>query len=78
MTPEQCREARALLGWTEVQLANHAGIKVETVRYVEAGNGRPKALTLAIIRTCLEAAGVEFILASGDSAGVQMREAEKR
>lgn len=78
MTPEQCREARALLCWTEVQLARHAGIKAETVRYVEAGNGRPKALTLATIRTCLEAAGVEFIPGSGRSAGVRMREAERK
>ena len=73
MTPNQCREARALLGLTEVQLAKQAGIKTETVRYVEAGNGRPKALTLATIRTSLEAAGVEFISENRGAAGVRMR-----
>jgi transcriptional regulator with XRE-family HTH domain len=68
-----CRHARQLLGWTELQLARSAKLKAETVRYVEGGNGRPKAPTLAAIRTALEQAGVEFIAENGGGPGVRIK-----
>lgn len=73
MTPKQCRDARELLGWTEMDLAKHAGIQVTTVRYVEGPHGRPKDRTLAIIRANLEAAGVEFVSEPNECACVSLR-----
>jgi transcriptional regulator with XRE-family HTH domain len=60
MTPEQCRAARALLGWPEWKLAHRAGCSVRTVKSLEAEGRRPRASTLAAIRQALEDAGVEF------------------
>lgn len=40
MTPEQCRSARELLGWSERQLARAASCNYYAVVYFEAGNGR--------------------------------------
>ena len=73
MTPDQCRQARELLGWTEVQLANRAGIKPTTVRYVEGPHGRPKPRSLFAIRIAIEAAGVEFIIENGGEVKVRLR-----
>ena len=73
MTPKQCRDARELLGWTDRDLAKHAGIQVTTVRYVEGPHGRPKVGTIAIIRATLEAAGVEFVSEASEGAGVSLR-----
>lgn len=72
MTPEQCRQARELLGWTQAQLARAASCGSDTVKYIEAGNGRPRAPTLAAIRAALEAAGVEFVVETEDGAGVRI------
>ena len=60
MTPEQCRSARELLGWSERQLARAASCNYYTVVYFEAGNGRPRASTVSAIRMALEPAGIEF------------------
>lgn len=74
MTPAQCRQARELLGWTDAQLAERAGIKLGTVRYMEMGHGRPHARTLAVIRAALEGAGVEFT--NGETPEVKLRKTE--
>ncbi len=67
MTPDQLRAARALLGWSQIQL----GLRSDTTRYVVkkfeltgqvASVLRRPDLTdpLAAIRATLEAAGIEF------------------
>lgn len=61
MNPGQCRAARALLEWTQPQLAEAAGVSASTLRDFEAGRRTPIANNLAAIRAALEAAGVEFI-----------------
>ena len=65
MTPAQCREARALLGWTEDELSAHCGLAAATIVYFEAGRGRSRRRTPYALRTAFEAAGVEFVLTSG-------------
>lgn len=64
LTSEQIRAARAMLGISAERLAEDAGLSLETVSAIEAGEGqvgdslhgpaRP-------IRRALEAAGIEFI-----------------
>jgi len=73
MTPEQCRAARKLLGWTEKQLAEQAGTQAVTVSYVERGEGHPRTRTLVALQTALEAGGVEFIKANGVGPSVRLR-----
>lgn len=71
MTPEQCRSARKLLGWSERQLARAPSGNYYAVVYFEAGNGRPRTSTVFAIRTALEPVGIEFI--GEPTAAVRLR-----
>jgi len=79
LTPEQCRAARGLIGWSQDQLAKHAGVGNSTVRDFEKGRRVPLDDNLTAIRRALEGSGVEFIPAkSGKGVGVRLREDEEK
>lgn len=61
LTRAQCRAARALLCWTQSELARRARISAVTVRTFERGQGSIKGSTARLLRLCFEAAGVLFI-----------------
>ena len=65
LSPPQCRAARALLNWSQEQLAKRSNLGLSTVRNFEAARTMPVHNNLAAIRTALEAAGVEFIGETG-------------
>ncbi|RUV54304.1 transcriptional regulator, partial [Mesorhizobium sp. M5C.F.Ca.IN.020.29.1.1] len=65
MTREQCRAARALIGWSQQQLADAAAVGVATIRVFEGGGSEPRSATLQVLCLALEAAGVVF-LADGE------------
>jgi predicted transcriptional regulator len=73
ITPEQCRAARALLDWSQQELADKAAVGIVTVRQLEAAVHEPRRSTLNVIRRALEAAGVEFIDENGGGPGVRLR-----
>jgi DNA-binding transcriptional regulator YiaG len=60
MSPEQCRAARAWLGWPQDALAKNASVGVSTVRDFEAGRREPTRNNLTAMRVALEEAGVSF------------------
>ena len=68
LTAAQSRGARGLLNWSQVQLAEAAGVSIGTVRNFEAGRATPIAATIAAIHRALENAGVEFL----DEDGVRL------
>ena len=70
-TPAQCRAARALLDWSQAELARQAKVAKQTLADFERGARTPYARTLDDIRGALEAAGVEFT--NGDAPGVRLR-----
>lgn len=74
----QIKAARALLGWTQTDLAAKAGVSVATLNNIERGVADPRASTLRAIETALVDAGVTFIergLASmTGGAGVRLKE----
>ena len=64
----QSRAARALLGWSQGDLAKAAGLSLLTVRKFEKGRSDPYSRNLEAIRSALEGAGIEFI--AGRSASM--------
>jgi transcriptional regulator with XRE-family HTH domain len=60
VTINQIRAARALLGWNQDELAEHAGLSLATVANIEQGRGKMRGHTLDAVRTSFERAGVEF------------------
>ncbi len=80
MTPDQLRAARALLGWSQIQLGLRSGTsehvvkKFESTGQVASVYGRPDLTDpLASVRATLEGAGIEFT--GGDAPGVRLRPA---
>ncbi|NKM30110.1 helix-turn-helix domain-containing protein [Rhizobium laguerreae] len=61
MTPSQCRAARALLDWSQQQLADQSKIGNATIRNFESAKSAPQHATLDVLRRCFESAGVAFI-----------------
>lgn len=73
MNPAQCRAARALLDWSQQQLADAAGVGVVTIRQFEGGASEPRRSTLDVLRRAFEAAGVIFVEENGEGPGVRLR-----
>ena len=69
----QCRAARALLEWTDVQLAEAAAVDVEVIKELEAGFRRPTPDDQHQIRRALEEGGVVFIGENGGGVGVRLK-----
>ena len=60
LTAEDVMSARALLDWSQNELANTAGLDVSTIADFEAGGRTPTANNLTAIRQVLEGVGVRF------------------
>jgi transcriptional regulator with XRE-family HTH domain len=73
MTPAQCKSARALIGWSQLDLAKAAQVGVVSLRQFERGATEPRRATIAVIRRALEAAGVIFIDGNGEGPGVRLK-----
>ena len=76
MTPAQCRAARGLLDWTQVKLAEAAGVGLTTVTSFERSWRCNYPDKIQAMQSALEAAGVEFI--DGDEPGVKLKAKSKR
>jgi DNA-binding XRE family transcriptional regulator len=75
MNSSQCRAARALLKWSQTQLADASGVALSTVADFEIDKREPRVENLTAIRRALEDAGIEFIPAkNGKGVGVRLRE----
>ena len=73
ITPRQCRAARALLGWTQVELAAEAAIGIDIVRRFERSESDTRSSGLIAIEKAIRRGGVELILAEGRKGeGVRM------
>ncbi|RUU12491.1 XRE family transcriptional regulator [Mesorhizobium sp. USDA-HM6] len=61
MTPTQCRAARALISWTQQQLADAAKVGVATLQNFETGTSTPRHATIEVLQRALGEAGVVFL-----------------
>ena len=65
ISPAQCRAARALLNWTQGQLADKVGVAAKTIYNFENELRSPHNLSRASIKQAFEQAGIEFLLNDG-------------
>jgi transcriptional regulator with XRE-family HTH domain len=68
----QLKAARALLGWSQEDLASATGISIATIRRLEAKDGPlgGRTETVEKLRRTLENAGIVFIFSLRSSAGM--------
>lgn len=66
ITPAQIRAARALLGWTQTDLAEASGVSHIAIKKIERGISDPRVSTMAKLEAAFTKAGIVF-LASGEN-----------
>ncbi|RYH12448.1 helix-turn-helix domain-containing protein [Tropicimonas sp. IMCC6043] len=72
--PAQIRAARSLIGMSQTEIAQAAGVSVSTLKRAEGTIHPPaSADSVAAIRAALEATGVEFIPENGGGPGVRLK-----
>jgi transcriptional regulator with XRE-family HTH domain len=72
MQSKQCRAARALLKWSQTELADASGVALSTVADFEIDKREPRTDNLTAIQGALEKAGVVFEI-DGKYIGVKLR-----
>ena len=75
ITAEQVRGARAILGWSQGELARMANVSLTTIRRMEdsaIGPGRSSGDNVLAVQRALEAADIAFIPENGGGAGVRL------
>lgn len=73
LTPHQVRAARALLGWSQEQLATHTTITRRTIALIEEGKSAQYRRTDDRLRQVFEAAGVGFQNDGNGMIGVTLK-----
>ena len=71
LSPEQCRAARALLDWTQSDLAIRASLSAVSIRAFEKGR-EMRLSNQKLLRMTFEQAGVQFIPENGGGLGVRL------
>jgi transcriptional regulator with XRE-family HTH domain len=76
----QIKAARALLGWSQDQLAVAAKVSIPTIKRLESHDGLlgGRADTGQKIEAALRKAGVEFIDENGGGMGVRLRKSMQK
>jgi transcriptional regulator with XRE-family HTH domain len=64
-TIEQIRAARALLDWSQSDLAEYAGLSQTGIARIENGTNQPNTSTLEKIKAAFENANIEFLGTNG-------------
>ncbi len=80
VTGEQLKAARAMTRLEQADLAEKAGVSVDTIKRLERTVGPVSAnvTTVNAVVLVLEAAGIEFIPENGGGAGVRLRKSKTR
>lgn len=72
VTPCEIRAARALLGWSQQELADKAVVSLNALARLERGDVDPRVSTLSSLQKALAKAGVEFLSELGRGEGVRL------
>ena len=75
ITVAQLRAARALLGWSQTELANASGVAIATIKRMEGARGLLKTSLENVLKVqqALQDAGVIFIDENDEGPGVRLR-----
>lgn len=65
ITREQMKAARALLDWSQKELAEKSGVSEPTIKLIETAKIHSKPDTLLQIQESIESAGIEFLSQNG-------------
>jgi transcriptional regulator with XRE-family HTH domain len=79
VTIRQVKAARALLGWSQADLAKRSGVSEPTVARLESVDGElgGREDTAEKLRAAFKAAGIEFIDEESDGLGVRLSKRSK-
>jgi len=61
----QIRAARALLAWTQAELAERSGVAARSISDIEAGSRYPRDDTIDRLKSVFDGAGIELINKDG-------------
>ena len=80
ITTRQVKAARALIGWSQADLAARSGVSEPTIARLKSivGELGGREDTAEKIRLTLEAAGIEFIDENGGGPGVRLRKRQQK
>jgi predicted transcriptional regulator len=73
ITPRQIRAGRALLGWSQQELADRAIVSLNAVTRLENATADTRLSTISAIEKALVKAGIEFLPADEKGEGVRLR-----
>jgi DNA-binding XRE family transcriptional regulator len=76
ISTRQIRAARALLGWTQADLAAKAGISLTTLNVIERDKSNPLSSSMNAIERALTGAGIVFL--NSDAPGVRLMSRPRR
>lgn len=77
ITAAQMRAGRALIEWSQQELATRSGVSLPTIKRMEkVGPGRSAGDTIEAVQSALQVAGVQFIPENGGGAGVRLAKPE--
>jgi transcriptional regulator with XRE-family HTH domain len=76
----QIKAARALLGWSQDDLAARSGVSAPTVKRLESAEGEigGRAETQEALLAALREGGIEFIAENGGGMGVRLAKRQRR
>jgi predicted transcriptional regulator len=77
ITPRQIKAARALLGWSQQELADRAIVSTNAVIRLERGTVDSRLSTLTAVQRALVKGGIEFIAADTKGEGVRLAKPAK-
>ena len=80
ITVRQVKAARALLGWSQADLAEMSGVSEPTIARLESAEGDlgGREGTAEKIRKAIENAGIEFIDENGGGPGLRLRKGHRK
>lgn len=70
ITAEHCRGARAILNWSQDELASAANVGLSTIRDFEKGRHTPQLAKMLAIEDALRAADIHFVTYANGAIGV--------